>query len=46
MIALLEAGALLLILAAFALFLLLDNPREERVSREWLEREKRGKGQL
>ena len=46
MLALLEAGAVLLTLAAFALFLLLDNPREDRVSRGWLERDRQGRGQL
>ena len=46
MIALLEAAATLAILVMLALFLLLDNPREDRVSRGWLERDKRGKGQL
>ena len=46
MIALLEAGAILLALAACGFLILLDNPREYRVSRGWLEREKKGKGQL
>jgi hypothetical protein len=45
-IPLLEAGAVLLTLAAFGLFLLLDNPRDERVSRGWLERDRQGRGQL
>jgi hypothetical protein len=46
MLALLELGALILTLAAFGLFLLLDNPREDRVSRGWLERNRQGRGQL
>jgi hypothetical protein len=46
MLVLLEAGAVLLTLAAFGLFLLLDNPRDDRVSRGWLERARQGRGQL
>jgi hypothetical protein len=45
-LALLETGAVLLTLAAFGLFLLLDNPRDQRVSRGWLERDRQGRGQL